>query len=147
MAVLLAAMALLVGVQVAGRFLFGYSIPWSDELARFLLVWIAFLGVSAAARRGAHPGIDTLVRGLPPSGARLARRLALLLSLLFMALVATYGGELVRRTWPQRSPSLGLRMSWPYLAVPASAVLVLLHWAALGRTEREAEPDREARRG
>lgn len=147
MAVLLAVMAVLVGVQIAGRFLFGYSIPWSDELARFLLVWIAFLGVSAAARRGAHPGIDTLVRALPPSGARHARRLALLLSLLFMALVAGYGGELVLRTWAQRSPSLGLRMSWPYLAVPASAALVLLHWAARGRTEGEGEPDREARHG
>ncbi|MBI4574433.1 MAG: TRAP transporter small permease subunit, partial [candidate division NC10 bacterium] len=41
MAGFLAAMALLVGVQIAGRFVFSYSIFWSDELARFLLVWIS----------------------------------------------------------------------------------------------------------
>ncbi len=133
MAVLLAAMAVLVGLQVAGRFLFAYSIPWSDELGRFFLVWISFLGVSVAARRTAHPGIDSVVRLLPAASVRLAVRLALLLSVLFLAIVVFYGGELVARTWGQRSPTLELRMGWPYLAVPVSALLVLLHWAALGR--------------
>ncbi len=146
MAVLLAALTLLLGAQIAGRFVFGYSLPWSDELARFLLVWISFLGVSAAARRGVHPAIDGAVRALPPAAARLARGAALALSLLFMALVVLYGGELVLRTWRQRSPSLGLPMSWPYLAVPLSALLVLLHWAALGGTQ-SGESGEEERRG
>ncbi len=135
--VLLAAMTLVVGLQVAGRFVFAYSLPWSDELGRFLLVWISFLGVSVAARRGAHPGIDSLVRLLPADGARLAVRLALLLSVLFLAIVVFYGGELVARTWGQRSPTLELRMGWLYLAVPVSALLVLLHWVALGRAAAE----------
>jgi TRAP-type C4-dicarboxylate transport system permease small subunit len=138
MAALLALMAILVGVQVAGRFLFHYSIPWSDELTRFLLVWVSFLGVSAAARRGAHPGIDMLVRALPPRWQRVAGRLALLLAFAFLALVLLAGGELVVRTWAQRSPSLGWRMSWPHLAVPLSALLALLHWAALGATHSAA---------
>ncbi len=59
-AVCLAAMTLLVGVQIAGRFLFNYSIFWSDELTRFLLIWVAFLGMSAGVRRGAHPDIDAV---------------------------------------------------------------------------------------
>jgi TRAP-type C4-dicarboxylate transport system permease small subunit len=134
MSVLLAGMALLVGAQIAGRFVFGYSIPWSDELARFLLVWISFLGLSVAARRGAHPGIDTVVHALPRRLAGVARRLGWLLSLLFVALVLASGAELVRRTWGQHSPSLGLRMAWPYLAVPLSGLLVLLHWIARGAT-------------
>ncbi len=137
LAALLAAMTLVVGLQVAGRFLFRYSIPWSDELGRFLLVWISFLGVSVAARRLAHPGIDSLVRLLPPAAARVAVRLALLLCVLFLAAVVFYGGELVARTWGQRSPTLELRMGWIYLAVPVSALLVLLHWAAVGRATAE----------
>jgi TRAP-type C4-dicarboxylate transport system permease small subunit len=146
MAALLGLMAVLVGVQVAGRFLLGYSIAWSDELTRFLLVWISFLGVSVAARRGAHPGIETLVRALPPPLARLAGRLALLLSLAFLGLVCVSGGELVTHTWAQRSPSLGLRMSWPYLAVPLSALLVLLHWSARGHAAA-SEPGAEGANG
>ncbi len=132
MAALLAAMTLLVGVQIAGRFVFGYSLLWSDELARFLLIWIAFLGMSIGVRRGAHPGIDSLVRALPPRGRRAALALALLLGLLFFAVMVVSGGVLVLRTWPQRSVALEIRMGIPYLAVPVSGFLMFLHAAALG---------------
>ncbi len=132
MVVLLTAMSLLVGVQIAGRFVFSYSIFWSDELARFLLIWISFLGMSIGVRRVAHPGIDSLVRALPPRSARVVLTAALLLSLLFFAVMVVYGWALVVRTWPQRSVSLGLRMSIPYLAVPASGLLMFLHAAAIG---------------
>jgi len=132
MAALLAAMTLLVGVQVAGRFLFGYSIFWSDELARFLLVWIAFLGMSIGTRRGAHPGVDSLVRLLPPALERRALWAALACCLLFFLVMTGYGTLLAIRTWPQRSPSLGLRMGIPYLAVPVAGLLMVLHTLAVG---------------
>lgn len=132
MGIFLAAMTLLVGVQIAGRFVFSYSIFWSDELTRFLLIWISFLGMSVGVRRGAHPGIECLMRALPPRSARVVLTTALLLCLLFFAVMVVYGGILVHRTWPQRSVSLGLRMSIPYLAVPASGLLMLLHAVAIG---------------
>ncbi len=132
MAALLMAMTLLVGAQIAGRFVFGYSIFWSDELARFLLIWISFLGMSVGVRRGAHPGIDSLVRALPPRLARAMMTLALALALLFFAVLVVYGGVLVLRTWAQRSVALELRMGYPYLAVPVSGLLMFLHAAALG---------------
>lgn len=132
MAALLAAMTLLVGVQVAGRFVFSYSIFWSDELARFLLVWISFLGISIGARRAAHPGVDSLVKALPARWARPAFRLTILVSLLFFAVMVVSGGALVLRTWPQASTSLGIRMGIPYLAVPVCGLLMGLHTAALG---------------
>jgi TRAP-type C4-dicarboxylate transport system permease small subunit len=134
---LLAAMTALVGVQIAGRFLFGYSIFWSDELARYLLVWIAFLGMSIGVRRGAHPGVDNLVRALPPARRRAAVLLAVACSLLFFLVMVGYGTLLVSRTWGQRSPSLGLRMSLPYLAVPVAGLLMGLH-ALAGAFGREA---------
>ena len=133
MAGLLAAMTLLVGVQIAGRFLFGYSIFWSDELARFLLVWIAFLGMSAGVRRGAHPGVDSLVRGLSPRRTRLACLVVGACCLLFFLVMVGHGTLLVMRTWAQRSPSLGLRMGIPYLAVPVSGLLMGLHTVAVAR--------------
>ena len=127
MGLLLVAMTLLVGAQIAGRFLFGYSIFWSDELARFLLVWIAFLGMSIGVRRGAHPGVDTLVRALPPAWRRPVIVLAVGCSLLFFLVMVVHGTLLVSRTWGQRSPSLGLRMGVPYLAVPVAGLLMGLH--------------------
>ena len=142
MVVLLAALTLLVGVQIAGRFLFGYSIFWSDELARFLLAWSAFLGMSVGVRRGAHPAVDSLVRGLPPRGARAAFGVAVACSLLFFLVMVGYGTLLVQRTWLQRSPSLGLRMGLPYLAVPVAGILMGLHTIAI--TLRGAAADTPA---
>jgi C4-dicarboxylate transporter DctQ subunit len=129
--VLLATLTLLVGVQIAGRFLFGYSIFWSDELARFLLVWAAFLGMSVGVRRESHPAVDSLVRTLPPGGARVAFGVAVACSLLFFLVMVGYGTLLVQRTWLQRSPSLGLRMGLPYLAVPVAGLLMSLHTTAV----------------
>lgn len=140
MAFLLAALACLVGAQIAGRFALGYSLFWSDELARFLLVWIAFLGMSVGVRRGAHPGVGSLLQALPPRTAAWAALAGRLLALAFFLLLVGYGGLLVLRTWPQRSPSLGLRMSLPYLAVPVAGLLMALH-AAAGR--RPARPPAE----
>jgi TRAP-type C4-dicarboxylate transport system permease small subunit len=132
MAALLTAMTLLVGVQIAGRFVFQYSIFWSDEVSRFLLIWISFLGMSVGACRGAHPAVDSLVRALPPRSARVVLTLALALSLLFFVVMVVCGGVLVLRTWPQRSVTLELRMGIPYLAVPVSGLLMFLHAAAFG---------------
>lgn len=141
LAVLLAAMTLLVGAQVAGRFIFSYSIFWSDELARFLLVWISFLGISVGARRAAHPGVDSLVRALPAHWARSAFWLAIFASLVFFAVMVVSGAALVLRTWSQASTSLGIRMGIPYLAVPVCGLLMGVHAAALGvRREAPREP-------
>ena len=134
MGVLLAALTLLVGAQIAGRFLFGYSIFWSDELARFLLAWAAFLGMSVGVRRGSHPAVDSLVRALPSGAARVALWAAVACSLLFFAVMVGHGTLLVQRTWLQRSPSLGLRMGLPYLAVPVAGFLMGLHTIALAFT-------------
>jgi TRAP-type C4-dicarboxylate transport system permease small subunit len=133
MAGLLAVMTLLTGAQIAGRFLFGYSIFWSDELARFLLIWIAFLGMSIGVRRGAHPGVDSLARVLPPGIRRAVTGVAVACCLLFFLVMVGHGTLLALRTWAQRSPSLGLRMGIPYLAVPVAGLLMLLHAAAVGR--------------
>ena len=130
MALFLAAMTLVTGLTIAGRFLFSYSLFWSDELTRFLLIWISFLGMSVGVRRGAHPGIDSLTRALPQRVARVVVSCAAVLCLFFFAMMVVYGGILVLRTWPQRSPSLGLRMTVPYLAVPVAGLFMLFHGLA-----------------
>jgi TRAP-type C4-dicarboxylate transport system permease small subunit len=136
MAFLLGLMTLVTGIAIAGRFLFAYSLFWSDEVTRFLLIWIAFLGMSVGVRRGAHPGIDTVTRALSPQTARIVLCLAAILSLLFFLVMTIYGSLLAANAWMQRSPGLGLRMSLPYLAVPAAGLLMCLHSSAVwGRDE------------
>ena len=70
-AVCLAAMVVLVFTNVVMRYLFNSGIPTSEELSRWLLVWLTFLGAIVALRQHAHLGVDTLVRALPPLGKKI----------------------------------------------------------------------------
>ena len=143
MALLLAALTLLVGVQIAGRFLFAYSIFWSDELARFLLVWSCISG---------HERRESVVGPTPPWTAWCAAYAPgrpvwpsgwpWYASLLFFLVMVGYGTLLVQRTWLQRSPSLGIRMGLPYLAVPVAGILMGLHTIAIALRGRR--PTRRA---
>src|SRR5258705_11928762 len=69
--VCLAAMVVLVFTNVVLRYLFNSGIATSEELSRWLLVWLTFLGAIVALRQHAHLGVDTLVRALPPVGKKI----------------------------------------------------------------------------
>jgi TRAP-type C4-dicarboxylate transport system permease small subunit len=70
-ALCLAAMVVLVFGNVMLRYLFNSGITQSEELSRWLLVWLTFLGAIIAVREHAHLGVDTLVKALPPLGKKL----------------------------------------------------------------------------
>jgi len=67
----LAAMVVLVFGNVVLRYGFNSGITISEELSRWLLVWLTFLGAIVAMREHAHLGVDTLVRMLPAYGKRI----------------------------------------------------------------------------
>src|SRR3954452_21548952 len=70
-ALCLAVMVVLVFGNVVLRYGFNSGITISEELSRWLLVWLTFLGAVVAVREHAHLGVDTLVRMLPASGKRI----------------------------------------------------------------------------
>jgi TRAP-type C4-dicarboxylate transport system permease small subunit len=67
-ALCLLAMVALVFSNVVLRYVFNSGIATSEELSRWLLVWLTFLGAIVALRQHAHLGVDTLIRALPPKG-------------------------------------------------------------------------------
>jgi len=67
-ALCLAVMVVLVFSNVVLRYVFNSGIATSEELSRWLLVWLTFLGAIVALREHAHLGVDSLVRALPPRG-------------------------------------------------------------------------------
>jgi TRAP-type transport system small permease protein len=74
-------MVVLVFTNVVMRYLLNSGIPTSEELSRWLLVWLTFLGAIVALRQHAHLGVDTLVRALPPRGRMICFVLSYLLML------------------------------------------------------------------
>lgn len=120
-------MALLIGVQVFCRYILNHSLFWSEELGRICLVWIAFIGATAAYKRKAHIGIDLLVTRLPPAAQRFCALAVLLLSSVFFTILVIYGIGFIGFVAGQKTAALGIPQGIPYLALPVSGILFLLH--------------------
>lgn len=132
------------------RYLMGDQARWTEELARFLMVWLAFLGAALAYLRQQHLGVDILVARMEPAARRAALLVEHAVVLLFAVLVLGIGGaELVRERMGsgQTMPALGILKGWQYLCVPVSGALIALiaiaHIAALllhANEETEVQP-------
>lgn len=123
---LMAVLVVVVVTSVVFRYLLVSPLTWSEEVGRYLMIWVGFLAASIAVQQGMHVGIDFLVQAVPPATALWLRRLARMLTAVFLFLVTVYGFLLVLNLWDQWSPVLQFRMTWPYLAIPVGSLLMLL---------------------
>jgi TRAP-type C4-dicarboxylate transport system permease small subunit len=111
-------------LQVFLRYVVKASLPWSEELARYLMVWIGLMGASLAMHEGRHVGVTLLVDRLHGAARRLVAGIALLGVLWFLWLMISQGAVLVQNIWQQRSPALNLPMVIPYAAIPLGAIFM-----------------------
>ena len=132
-------MALVVAVQVFCRYILNHSLFWSEELARYLLVWITFLGASVAYYRKSHPGIDILYSRLPDAGRRGLRVAVEIGGILFFLVMVVYGARFAWFVRLQSTPALGLSKGLVYAVVPLSGAILLLHAMAFLISESGAD--------
>ena len=124
---LLAVMVVVVFLQVVFRFVIRSSLPWSEEMARYLMVWIVFLGASIGIKRKSHIGVDALVSLLPETIRRWTAVLVNGLFCVFFAFMIHYGRMILRVVGFQLSPAMEISMAIPYGAAFAGGVLMFLH--------------------
>jgi TRAP-type C4-dicarboxylate transport system permease small subunit len=142
LAVLLALMATLVFGNVVLRYFFGHSLSWVEEVTRYMMIWLAYLGAGLAFRAGTHVAVE-VVQDLLPDRLRLAARwLILLLAILFLAAVTWLGTRYALFAWRQRTPVLGVPLGAVYLAIPLGCALAVVHLLLAWR--RFAAKDYEA---
>lgn len=129
-------MALLVVDVVWGvftRYALGEQAKWTEELARFLLVWVTLLGGALAFKSKAHLGVDYLVGKLHPAARRVTAMASHGAVLFFAGAVLLLGGTRVvgeALALEQTTAALGWKMGYVYLALPISGFFVVLY--ALG---------------
>ena len=112
--------------QVIFRYVIAAPLPWSEELARYCFVWIVFLGGAVGLSRGIHLGVDLFVNMLPWRAQRLLDMFTSVLIGAFAATVIYASLPVLNMNMFQRSPALGVQMSWIYIAIPISMGLILL---------------------
>jgi TRAP-type C4-dicarboxylate transport system permease small subunit len=123
-------MSLIVAVQVFFRYVLNSSLFWSEELARFMLVWLTFLGASAAYRRRVHPGVDVLYRRMPPWLKRTSAVLIHLVSIGLFCVMILYGYRFAHFVRFQISPALYLPKWIVFSIIPVSGGILTLHGLA-----------------
>lgn len=117
-------MALLVAAQVFYRYVLNNSLFWSEELARYMLVWISFLGATTAYYKGLHPGVDFIVSRLSAAQQRWTATLVHLVSISLFLTITVAGFQFAYFIRHQISPALGIE-KWVILAViPISGIIL-----------------------
>lgn len=123
---ILAAMATMVFANVALRFLTDHSILWVEEVSRYLMIWLTFLGAGIVLRYGAHVGIDVLQERYPRH-APWIRAAILVLLLAFFSAMVWLGVRYAQLTWEQTTPVLQIPIGAVYLAMPIGFALMIVH--------------------
>lgn len=129
-ALCLAVMVVLVFGNVVLRYGFNSGITISEELSRWLLVWLTFLGAIVAVREHSHLGVDSLVRMLSPAGKRTCFIINYCLMLFADWLLLTGSWRQTLINWDDRAPATGLSIAIFYfvgVVFGVSAGVMLLY--------------------
>ncbi|MGE0503122.1 MAG: TRAP transporter small permease [Rhizobiaceae bacterium] len=124
-------MAIIVFLQFFTRYVLNDSFAWTEEIARYLLMWVTFVGAAVAMRKGTHIAVEALHVFLPERGVRVLNFVIDLMVLGFVALLCWFAVAITQRMQIQTMTVFPLPMSIVYAGVGAGCFLML--WRAAGR--------------
>jgi len=127
-ALLLVAMSFTVFGNVVCRYFLDASLAWYEEVSRFLLIWIVFLGAVIAYIKGDHLGIDVLLVFLPPLPRQAVVVAADLLVIVALAIMFQGGWEMAMDSLASGwvAASVPIPYGWVYMVGPVSAALMFV---------------------
>jgi len=133
---LMAGMVVVIAAQVWYRFVMNDPLDWSEEMGRYLFVWISFMGAAAGVRYQMHLGIDIIEKLVSPAVYRFVVLLANLVIQVFLLVIIYWGFKILGVIRFQTSPSMGISMIYPYMAVPVGSFFMFINslrisWATL----------------
>lgn len=108
------AFTLVGGLQVFNRFVLGLPLSWSEEFQKYGHIWMVMLAIPVAYRRGAHLGMDMLLRLLPQAAQRGIGLVTEVLWFVLAVAIGRYTLVLMQVARSQESPGLGIPMHWVY---------------------------------
>ena len=120
-------MAILVAVQVFCRYILNSSLFWSEELARYMLVWLSFFGATVAYYRNLHPGVDALTARLSAEKQRITQLLAHVAAMGLALIMVISGTQFAWFVRLQISPALSIHKWLILIVIPLSGVLLFVY--------------------
>jgi C4-dicarboxylate transporter DctQ subunit len=122
--------SLLLLINVIMRYIFNNSIYWAEELVRYLMVWVIFVGAGQVAKHEGHITVDILYRSVPARAKLFLDYLVNVIAIIFCFILAYYGYLQMMRVYSsqQISPALELPMWLVYLSIPLGSLLMVIRY-------------------
>lgn len=128
--IIMAIMVINVLWQVFSRYFLGEPSSFTDELARYLMIWVGILGAAYVSGRNSHVAIDVLPSRLNDTKQKKLKTIVRILIILFSITALVIGGSrLVYITYvlKQFSPALQMPLALVYMVIPISGILIIYY--------------------
>jgi TRAP-type C4-dicarboxylate transport system permease small subunit len=124
---MMAAMTVIIALQVFFRYVLNDALSWTEEIARYLMIWICFLGSAMALKYGEHISVTFLQDRFPPR-LRQVVGLTMGLAVLGFFLLGTWEGVLMTlQVADQQAPATWISMAWAYACIPVGCSFMTIH--------------------
>jgi len=120
---LMASMVVIVWLGVMSRYIVDIGLTWTEELARYVMIWAALLAVPVGAYRREHIGLDLVFQHLPPSFKPKVRFLLDLVGMAFFLFLTWFGVGMTVKGASQYATIFQMTMAVPFASVPVSSGL------------------------
>ncbi len=122
-----AVLVIVVSAAVFARYVLNDSIVWAEELARYLFVWVSFLGGGLGVGTNIHVGVDSLVELMPRRPRQVVEILMELMIVVFTVVLIWVGAEFAAFGMKAQALLLPIPMGYVYLAVPVGGFVMLIN--------------------
>ncbi|HUX52284.1 MAG TPA: TRAP transporter small permease [Spirochaetia bacterium] len=136
---LLSVMVLNTAVSVFFRYILGNAISWSEEVSRYLMIWMGFFGMSLATRDREHVGVTFFINALPPIPRKILRYLSDFLVIGFLLLLIVLSISQIIGSEGETTAALEIPMAIPLSSVTVGGFLMFLQ--AIRRTVKMIRED------
>lgn len=133
---LLANVIVLMSFQIVMRYVFGTPLTWTEEIMKYSLVWLTFIGSVLAVREKAHVFIDAFTNKLPTKLQKVALALANCLSILFLSILAIWGFRFARMNFSNYSLITKMPRGLVFSVIPVCAVLMIVYFIRSMKEEK-----------
>lgn len=122
-------MTIVLTIHIALRYFFQGGILWSDELSRFAMVGIVYLGAASATRDNTHITVS-IFEDRWPGLRKWFAPIQWVVMIAYSISLIIFGFQALKVVGTQSSANIGISMGWIYSIIPVSAVIIIIHLLA-----------------
>ena len=126
-AVMMGTMTIIIALQVFYRYILNDPLSWTEEIARYLMIWICFLGSAMALKYGEHISVSFIQERFAPR-IRQAVGFCIGMTVLAFFVLATWEGIVITiQVSEQQAPATWISMAWAYSCIPVGFFIMMFH--------------------